>query len=122
MRRSLFHSRDSVCVSTSGYALLVDNPIEVEILPLATLIVPNKSEAEPVLFAQREGLDPEPGGFCLYIEGASHLWFESGLDEGQTSDENDDGDPRAAGGESCKPGAQVRAFGQGCEYSPSWIY
>ena len=43
---------DPVCVSTSGYALLVDNAVEAlidEILPLATLITPNKSEAEVIL-------------------------------------------------------------------------
>jgi hydroxymethylpyrimidine/phosphomethylpyrimidine kinase len=43
---------DPVCVSTSGHALLVGNALEVlidEILPLATLITPNKSEAELIL-------------------------------------------------------------------------
>ena len=75
-RRNLFDSRDPACVSTSRHALLVDNPVEVlidEILPLATLIVPNKSEAE--LIHSHRGLDPEPGGFSLYVKGTSHLRF-----------------------------------------------
>src|SRR5579872_2355387 len=40
---------DPVCVSTSGHALLVDNALGSlidEILPSATLITPNKSEAD----------------------------------------------------------------------------
>ena len=43
---------DPVCVSTSGYTLLADSAVEAlidEILPLATLITPNKSEAELIL-------------------------------------------------------------------------
>jgi len=49
MRRNLFDSCDPACVSASGHALLVGNPVEVligEVLPLAILIVPNKSEAK----------------------------------------------------------------------------
>ena len=47
---------DPVCVSTSGYALLVDSALGYlidEILPLATLITPNKSEAEHLLSQKR---------------------------------------------------------------------
>ena len=43
---------DPVCVSTSGHTLLVDSAVGSlidEILPLATLITPNKSEAELIL-------------------------------------------------------------------------
>ena len=43
---------DPVCVSTSGYTLLVDSAVEAligEILPLATLITPNKSLAELII-------------------------------------------------------------------------
>ena len=43
---------DPVCVSTSGHALLMDNALGSlidEIIPLATLITPNKSEAELIL-------------------------------------------------------------------------
>ena len=43
---------DPVCVSTSGHTLLADNAVGTlikEILPLATLITPNKSEAELIL-------------------------------------------------------------------------
>ena len=43
---------DPVCVSTSGHALLVDSALGSlidEMLPLATLITPNKSEAEHIL-------------------------------------------------------------------------
>ena len=43
---------DPVCVSTSGHALLMDGAVGSlidEILPLATLITPNKSEAELIL-------------------------------------------------------------------------
>ena len=48
---------DPVCVSTSGHALLVDGAVGSlidEILPLATLITPNKSEAELILSHKRE--------------------------------------------------------------------
>ena len=48
---------DPVCVSTSGYALLVDDAVGSlvdEILPLATLITPNKSEAELILSYKRK--------------------------------------------------------------------
>lgn len=48
---------DPVCVSTSGYALLVDDAVGSlvdEILPLATLITPNKSEAELILSHRRK--------------------------------------------------------------------
>src|ERR1700753_1467227 len=48
---------DPVCVSTSGHALLVDSALESlinEILPLATLATPNKSEAELILSYKRE--------------------------------------------------------------------
>lgn len=50
---------DPVCVSTSGHALLVDRAIGSlieEILPLATLITPNRSEAELILSHKREGV------------------------------------------------------------------
>ena len=43
---------DPVCVSTSGYTLLADDAVGAlitEILPLATLITPNKFEAELIL-------------------------------------------------------------------------
>ncbi|KAF9787290.1 phosphomethylpyrimidine kinase [Thelephora terrestris] len=43
---------DPVCVSTSGHVLLVDSALGSlidEMLPLATLITPNKSEAEHIL-------------------------------------------------------------------------
>ncbi|TFK32592.1 Ribokinase-like protein [Crucibulum laeve] len=43
---------DPVCVSTSGHTLLEDNSIKAmieELFPLATLITPNKSEAELLL-------------------------------------------------------------------------
>lgn len=48
---------DPVCVSTSGHALLVDSALESlinEILPLATLVTPNKSEAELILSYKRK--------------------------------------------------------------------
>jgi hydroxymethylpyrimidine/phosphomethylpyrimidine kinase len=43
---------DPVCVSTSGHTLLDDNAIDVldsELAPLATLITPNRAEAEALL-------------------------------------------------------------------------
>lgn len=43
---------DPVCVSTSGHALLKPDAVEVmisELLPLAALVTPNKSEAELIL-------------------------------------------------------------------------
>lgn len=43
---------DPVCVSTSGHSLLQDDAVEVlieELFPIATLITPNKSEAELLL-------------------------------------------------------------------------
>lgn len=43
---------DPVCVSTSGHSLLHPEAVEViiqELFPLATLITPNKSEAELLL-------------------------------------------------------------------------
>lgn len=48
---------DPVCVSTSGSALLVESALGSlidEILPLATLITPNKSEAERILSHERK--------------------------------------------------------------------
>ena len=48
---------DPVFVSTSGYALLADGALGSlieEILPLATLITPNKSEAEHILSHERK--------------------------------------------------------------------
>ena len=48
---------DPVCVSTSGHALLADSALGSlidEILPLATLITPNKSEAERILSHKRK--------------------------------------------------------------------
>jgi hydroxymethylpyrimidine/phosphomethylpyrimidine kinase len=47
---------DPVCVSTSRHALLADSavgPLIDEMLPLATLITPNKSEAELILSQKR---------------------------------------------------------------------
>ena len=47
---------DPVCVSTSGHALLADNAVGSlidEILPLATLVTPNRSEAELILSHKR---------------------------------------------------------------------
>ena len=48
---------DPVCVSTSGHTLLADSAVGSlidEILPLATLITPNKSEAELILSHNRK--------------------------------------------------------------------
>ena len=48
---------DPVCVSASGDALLLDSalgPLIDEVLPLATLITPNKSEAELILSYKRK--------------------------------------------------------------------
>jgi len=48
---------DPVCVSTYGDALLLDSAVESlidEVLPLATLITPNESEAELILSHKRE--------------------------------------------------------------------
>ena len=48
---------DPVCVSTSGHALLVDGALGSlidEMLPLVTLITPNKSEAEHILSYKRK--------------------------------------------------------------------
>lgn len=50
---------DPVCVSASGYALLMDGALGSlidEILPLATLVTPNKSEAERILSHKRKNV------------------------------------------------------------------
>ncbi|KAK0227908.1 Phosphomethylpyrimidine kinase-domain-containing protein [Armillaria fumosa] len=52
---------DPVCVSTSGHSLLNPDAIDVmvkELFPLATLITPNKSEAELLLAHGRPGAYP----------------------------------------------------------------
>ena len=51
---------DPVCVSTSGYTLLVDSALGSlvdEIIPLATVITPNKLEAELILSHKQRKVD-----------------------------------------------------------------
>ena len=103
---------DSVWVSTSGHAILVDNAVGSmidEVLPFATLITPYKSEVNSFF---RIHPNHEPGGFGFYIKGIPHPRFKSGLAKGWTRNDNDDGGPWASSNESCDLGVQARTFGR----------
>ena len=101
---------DPVCVSTPGHFPLVDNAVEAlidEILPLATLITPNKSEAEPVLsHKQKVSISSLADSVA---ESRELLTFGSkGSTERRTRNDNDGGGPRAASDGSRDLGVQVR--------------
>jgi hypothetical protein len=55
------------------------------LLPLATLITPNKSEAELILSHKHKGVPiPSLADFGLCIDGAAHPRFKSGLAKRRT--------------------------------------
>jgi len=105
------------------YARLVDNTVEVlidGILPLATLIPPNKPEAELILSHKQKVLISSPADLVSAPRGL--LTFGSKMVSSRTDTQltyNDDGGPRAAGDKSCDPGIQVRISRREYEYAPS---
>ncbi|KAL1665891.1 Phosphomethylpyrimidine kinase-domain-containing protein [Schizophyllum commune] len=65
---------DPVCVSTSGHTLLQEDAVDTivdELFPLATLITPNKQEAE--LLLSRRGYPPEITGLDDMLSSAKAL-------------------------------------------------
>lgn len=67
---------DPVCVSTSGHSLLHPEAVEViiqELFPLATLITPNKSEAELLLSTNRKSEKRDINSIQAAISAAKDL-------------------------------------------------